>query len=178
MFSARKVQARDLELIRRWRTDPEITKWMYTDPVITAGDQKRWFESISNDDSCIYWLISVDDKPAGVLNLVNIDLGIGEAHWGYYVGEADLRSMPLALSIELSLYEYCFETLGLDVVHNEVLAINEGVVKLHQICGNEIVEVGHGSLTKNGIAYDQVFMRIDKKRWESFPRPPFEKLDL
>ena len=39
----RKVTEGDLEQIMRWRMDPEITRYMNTDPKLTLEGQKKWF---------------------------------------------------------------------------------------------------------------------------------------
>ena len=178
MYSARAIKDEDLELIMGWRMDPGITKWMNTDPALTLQDQKKWLERIQLDDLSQYWMICVDGQPAGVLSLFDIDKSSLSAEWGYYIGAAKLRSMNLAISIELSLYDYCFNNLGLKTVLNKVLADNEGVIKLHQICGNKITAVNKEAVIKNNIAHDQVCMEIGKADWESLSLPLYEKVEL
>ena len=69
----RKVQESDLEKIRKWRMDPNVTKYMYSDPVLTPEMQKQWFEKIDKDESCKYWVISFDGRDIGLLNITDID---------------------------------------------------------------------------------------------------------
>lgn len=178
MFSARKIKEKDLELIMNWRTDPEITKWMNTDPTLTLEGQREWLEDIKASKSSRYWMICVDGQPAGVLSLFDIDTTNGVAEWGYYIGAKDLRSMGLAISIELSLYDYCFNKLGLHIVTNKVLAENEGVIKLHQICGNRITSENKDAIVKNGVAHDQICMEIRDEDWTNMSVPSFEKMEL
>lgn len=178
MFSAREIERDDLELIMRWRMDPNITKWMNTDPVLTMEDQLKWFERIQDNATSRYWLIEVNGQPAGVLSLFDIDRDAGCAEWGYYIGDASLRSMPLAISIELSLYAFCFEDLHLSTVYNRVLSQNEGVIQLHKLCGNKVTEVRSGAVVKNGESFDQVCMEIDARTWNSMSLPSYERLGL
>ena len=42
----RKVTEGDLEQIMRWRMDPEITRYMNTDPKLTLEGQKKWFAKV------------------------------------------------------------------------------------------------------------------------------------
>lgn len=178
MFRAREIRDDDLATIMRWRMDPEITKWMNTDPVLTLEGQKKWLESISQDPSSKYWLIEVDGVPAGVLSLFDIDGTAKSAEWGYYIGERDLRSTMLAISIEKSLYDYCFTTIGLETIENKVLAENVGVIKLHEICGSVTTEVKPNAIEKNGVSHDQVCMEITREKWQNAPSLPYEKMEL
>ena len=44
----RKVTEGDLEQIMRWRMDPEITRYMNTDPKLTLEGQKKWFAKMQH----------------------------------------------------------------------------------------------------------------------------------
>ena len=44
----RKVTEGDLEQIMRWRMDPEITRYMNTDPKLTLEGQKKWFAKVQS----------------------------------------------------------------------------------------------------------------------------------
>ena len=177
-FSARGIELRDLPLIMKWRMDPEITKWMNTDPVLTLEGQKKWLQSISDDETCRYWLLEVEGESAGVLSLVAIDLEGKTADWGYYIGEKRLRSMRFAISVELSLYAYCFEVLGLTIVRNSPHDDNFGAIKLHKLCGNQIVGIRERAVRKNGIWCNLVDMEITKDLWMTRNYTNYEKIDL
>ena len=50
----RKVTEGDLEQIMRWRMDPEITRYMNTDPKLTLEGQKKWFAKVQQDPDVSY----------------------------------------------------------------------------------------------------------------------------
>ena len=56
----RKVTEGDLEQIMRWRMDPEITRYMNTDPKLTLEGQKKWFAKVQQDPDVSYWIIEID----------------------------------------------------------------------------------------------------------------------
>lgn len=170
---------RDLECVMEWRMRPDITKWMDTDPRLTIEGQREWFSRISTDATKRYWIVEVGGTPAGVINLINIDRDSLTAEWGYYVGEKSLRSMQLAISLELSLYAYCFEVLGLGVLRNEPLGGNVGTIKLHEMCGSRVVRVGKGEVVKNGVVHDRIYMEITKDDWINTSRKlPYTRIDF
>ena len=163
----RTITEDDLEKIRNWRMDADITRYMNTDPVLTPQGQKKWLKRISQDATVRYWMIVVDGVDAGVINLADIDYEKKESNWGYYIGEKKARSLKLSLTLEWNLYDYVFDTLGFARLYNEVLSANEGVVKLHVMCGSKIDTIYKEYVEKNGIKYDVTAISITAKEWEA-----------
>lgn len=161
----RRLTEADLEKTMRWRMDPDITRYMNTDPVLTLEGQKKWFQRISRDETVRYWMIVVDGEDAGVINLADMDYGKKESNWGYYVGEKKLRSLKLSLTLEWNLYDYVFDVLGFQRLYNEVLSANEGVVKLHVMCGSKIDAIYPEHVEKNGVKYDVTAISITAEEW-------------
>lgn len=164
-ISVRKILDNDLELILKWRTDPDITKYMETDFEGTLATQKEWYRQIQKDNSKKYCVIDINDIPAGVLCLTDIDYDAKTCEWGYYVGEKSLRSFAAAISIECSLYDYVFEKMGFQKIFCECLGFNTGVIKLHEYCGNHIDNIEKNAILKKGISYDLVKMSISAEEW-------------
>lgn len=164
-ITARQIEESDLERIMNWRMLPEVTKYMKTNPKLTIEGQQKWLQSIRNNNSVRYWLVEVEGMPAGLIWLEDIDYEKKSVTWAYYVGEKSLRSMELAVSMELSLYEYVFDELGFDEIHNEVFCLNSGVIKLHQLCGAKIEKIVEGEVEKEGIKYDIAHLSIEKDVW-------------
>ena len=116
----RLITKDDLERIMNWRMSERVTKYMNTNPKLTLEGQEKWFDSLEGNDKVRNWIIEVNGAPAGLINLADIDWEKGTTSWGYYIGENDKRSLKLAVSLEMSLYDYCFDVLGFNEVHNEV----------------------------------------------------------
>lgn len=165
MTRLRKITEDDLEMIMNWRMSPEVTKYMNTDPVLTIEDQRRWFSSLHDDETSEYWLIVVDGTPAGVINLTDIDKDNRITSWAYYIGEKQCRFMLLAVSLEMSLYNYVFNVMNFDEVYADVFSLNKAVIRLHEICGCHVEREEKGKVVKNGIAYDVSRVSIKKKEW-------------
>lgn len=166
-INVRKIHEDDLEKIMHWRMDKDITRYMNTDPILTIETQRKWLQSISENENIKYWLVEVDGQPAGVINLCDIDWKQGNSSWGYYIGEKSLRSLKLAISLEMSLYDYVFDVLNFRELHNEAFSLNEGVIKLHLACGSHIVSEVKGEVIKAGAAYDITHISITADEWNS-----------
>ena len=174
----RAITENDLEMIMNWRMSESVTRYMNTNPHLTLEGQKKWFAAVTKNNNVRNWLISVDGVPAGLINLNGIDWKKGATSWGYYIGEEKLRSLRLAVSLEMSLYDYCFDVLGFNEVHNEVFKLNEGVWKLHLACGCKIVREVAGEIEKEGIRYDMVHLSITRDEWFALrPGKKYEKID-
>ena len=179
-FTVRNVVESDLEKIMNWRMSPEVTTYMNTNPKLTMEKQRKWFESLKNQDIAKYfWIIEVGGKPAGVLFLENIDFKKKNTSRAYYIGEKSLRSMELAISLELSIYEYVFERMEFEEIHSEVFSVNAGVVKLHQLCGCRIEKIVKEKVHKEGKKYDVTYLTLTKKEWEEKKgKYKYQKIDF
>lgn len=165
-ITLRKIKDGDLENIMRWRMDPEITRYMNTDPKLTLEGQRKWLASIEGRRDVKYWLIEVDGQPAGVINAGGMDDPSGDCTWGYYIGEKRLRSLKTAISLEMSLYDYLFLEMGKQNLYGDIFSLNRGVIQLHLLCGSEIVEEKKNHILKNGQYYDVTFMRMSAEKWK------------
>lgn len=164
--SLREIREDDLEAIMEWRMDPDITRYMNTDPKLTPEGQRRWFHAISQDTDVCYWLIEIDGERAGVINLTGLDRASGSVGWAYYVGEKRLRSMKTALALEMSLYDYVFDILHKKELVGDIFTLNKGVIQLHLLCGSQIVEEKKNHVCKGGRYFDVTFMHMTAQRWQ------------
>lgn len=164
-YKLREIREADLEMIMNWRMKPEITRYMNTDPKLTMETQKKWFSSLKDNKTVRYWLFLTDDVPAGVINLSDLDLERKTTSWAYYIAEKKSRSIETAISLEMSLYDYVFDVLGLEEIHNEIFSLNKGVIKLHQLCGCRKIKEVKEAVEKNGIKYDITYLSLSRQEW-------------
>lgn len=164
-ITLREIRETDLENIMRWRMDPDITRYMNTNPKLTLEGQKNWLASIRQNTDVLYWLIQIEGQSAGVINLTGLDNPEGNLGWAYYVGEKRLRSMGAALSLEMSMYDHALVNMKKRAVYSDVFTLNQGVIQLHKLCGCEIVEEKKHHICKEGIWYDVTYMRMTAEHW-------------
>lgn len=175
----RRIGEEDLETVMRWRMDPDITRYMNTNPKLTLEGQKKWLSGILENPDVRYWLIQIEGQRAGVINLTGLCNPKGDLGWAYYVGEKRLRSMGAALALEMSMYDYAFCQLGKRAVYGDVFTLNKGVIQLHKLCGCEIVEEKKHHVCKEGIWYDVTYMRMTADRWMDIRgTKKYEKIDF
>ena len=166
MICLREIYEEELELIMSWRTREDITKFMYTDPVLTIEKQRAWYEKNKFDNANIHLIIESDNVPIGLLSVTDIDRKNNRCSWGYYIADKDKRNLKLALTIEWNLYDYVFYELKLNKLTGELFKFNKAVIRLHQMCGSVIEGERKEHILKNGKYYDIVEMGICKADWE------------
>ena len=103
----------------------------------------------------------------GVLSLSGIDPVSRRCSWAYYLGEVSARGVGLAKALELNIYAYVFEQLGLNKLCCEVLAFNDRVVALHEKFGSKVEGVLRQHVCKHGEYHDVVCMGILRSDWEA-----------
>lgn len=133
MLAFRQLTEADLEMVMTWRVSPDVTRFMVSDPEYNIDNQRRWFQKISGDKTCKYWIIQMDQTPIGVINLVDIDETHRRCSIGYYIGEAKHRS--IGFMIPPYIYNYVFNVLKMHKIFGEVLAGNDNLLKMHKIHG-------------------------------------------
>ncbi|HHV76125.1 MAG TPA: UDP-4-amino-4,6-dideoxy-N-acetyl-beta-L-altrosamine N-acetyltransferase [Syntrophothermus lipocalidus] len=155
-----------LEKVMRWRTLPEVTRYMFTDPILTLEQQKKWYERVSHNPSFRYWVINCDNEDIGVLNLYDLDMTNRRCSWAYYIGENAYQGKGIASILEYNVYEYAFYRLDLNKVWSEVLSWNTRVIEIHQRFGCEIEGILREHVIKNGQKMDVVRLGLLKSKWD------------
>ena len=118
----REIEEKDLELLMNWRMRPDITKYMFTDPVLTMDSQLKWFERIKKEDRYDF-VIDMNNVPVGYLGIYDIDRKNRSCSGGIYIAELSYRSLDSFLKISYNSFDYIFSTLKM---HKYVMAYMQG----------------------------------------------------
>ncbi|WP_346887105.1 UDP-4-amino-4,6-dideoxy-N-acetyl-beta-L-altrosamine N-acetyltransferase [Clostridium sp. UBA1056] len=165
-----KVNKADLELIMTWRMKPEVTRYMYTDPVLTMETQLKWFYSTQDNDSVKYWIIKFDGVKIGLINICDIDYKNKRCSWAYYIGDTSFRGRGIATLLECNIYDYVFDDLNLNKLCCEVFTSNEKVISIHEKFGSVVEGTLKQHIYKNGDFFDIVTMGITRDKWENIKK--------
>jgi UDP-4-amino-4,6-dideoxy-N-acetyl-beta-L-altrosamine N-acetyltransferase len=132
----RPLVAGDKPMLLRWRNQPEIATWMYTDHRITDDEHERWFPTVLEDTADhVYRIVAAGQTPVGMVSLTEIN---GQrCTWGGYIGDLDWQgrgagSAAMWLSLHLA-----FDDLQLELVRVEVLVENTHAVRMYERFGFE-----------------------------------------
>ncbi|MEM1000993.1 MAG: UDP-4-amino-4,6-dideoxy-N-acetyl-beta-L-altrosamine N-acetyltransferase [Bacteroidota bacterium] len=166
----------DLETVRQWRNSPEVSRYMYTDQLISAEEQVAWFARISQDATKRYWLIRYGERPIGLVNIAEISPAHRRCNWGFYFGVADLRGLGLASKVEFNVLRYVFDHLGLNKLYCEVFDWNENVIALHSKFGFRREGFFREHIVKDGKPQNIVCMGVLARDWKVIRSYYVEKL--
>lgn len=164
--SLRLITTDDLERVMYWRMLPDITRYMYTDPVLTLDSQREWFARVDHSERDIVWIIELaDGTPVGVLSLSDIDHVNSRCVWAYYIAEEAGQGKGLAKPLECSIADFVLETLGLQKLWCEVFATNDRVVALHERFGSKVEGTLREHIRKGDDVFDVVRMGLLRDDW-------------
>lgn len=161
----RDVTEDDRDRLLAWRNSPEVAAYMYSDHPIGREEHDRWFDTIPKRRDRRYWIIQVNDAPAGLINLADIDEGHRRCAWAYYLASPDVRGLGVGSYVEFWAIEQVFKTMGLNKLWCEVLLSNEAVWKLHEAFGFQREALFRDHVVKNGQPIDVVGLGLLARDW-------------
>lgn len=162
----RKINENDLETIMGWRMQPDITKYMYTDPQLTLEDQIRWYERISKETDSFYRIFEVDGEPIGLVNLVDWDRKNSIVRTGGYIAEKQGRSLQNIIDMNMSLYDFIFCELEINKAVFEIMDNNYSQVNWMKRIGATQEGISRQAIFKNGVYHDIYVLSFLKEEWE------------
>lgn len=165
VLKARKIHKNDLEKIREWRMLPEVTKYMYSDPIITKEQQIKWFFDISKEKNSRYWIIEYEGVGIGILSVTSIDTKNRRCEVGHYIANEKFRGRGIGSALEFNIYDYVFDRLNMNKICWHVFSFNQNAINIHKKFGCEIEGERKEHIIKNNVKYDIVEMAILKEKW-------------
>lgn len=162
-----ELEEHHLELVRSWRNNPEVSKYMYTDTNLSMEDQYAWYHRVWADPTYYYWMIEYEGRYFGVANLANIDFVNSKCSWAFYLGDTSVRGQGIGSKVEYHVLQHVFTRMGLNKLDCEVFAFNEQVIKMHEKFGFRREAYYRDYIRKNGNYYDVVGLSLLKRDWEN-----------
>jgi RimJ/RimL family protein N-acetyltransferase len=77
------------------------------------------------------------------------------------------------MALEMSLYDYVFDKIGLNKVIGESFCLNTASVKMHELCGCKTEGILKQHILKNGQYYDVCIQSMLAEEWKNI-RSGFE----
>ena len=165
LIELKKIENKDLETIRQWRINPDVSKYLYTDPQIIKEEQKQWWVNKKDDEYFRIWLITVDGIKVGIYQIEKVDYRNKNVFWGYYIADKNLRGKGVGRSVECSMYDYIFDVMGMHKACTEVFSWNRDVVALHVRNGCMMEGLFKEQVLKNGLFMDVIRLGLLHDDW-------------
>lgn len=128
----RDMSQHDLAMVRHWRNQPEVRRYMYNTHEISNDEHRQWFEKAIGDPSRKLLIVEDQTGPFGFAQFSGVRIG-GVADWGFYVRSDAPRGSGTKLG-NLVL-EYAFTTLELSKICGQVVDGNLASLAFHKRMG-------------------------------------------
>jgi len=165
MLKFLKLKEEYLQTVLEWRVKPEVARYMLTNVEYDLSAQRMWFERISRDPSCNYWVIEYGGIPIGLFNLAAIDKISRKCSAGYYIGAREYRQ--LGAMVPPYFYNYVFNDMRFHKIYGEVVEGNDNVLKMHRLHGYRQVGVYKDHLFKDERFQDVFLIELLAETWLS-----------
>jgi len=143
------------EMVRQWRNDPEVKKWMYSDHIISQAEHNDFIESLKSNNSKYFWLVrNKDNDDLGVISFLRVDFESKGAYFGIY-GNPESKVPGLGRLFDRLAKKLAFDILNFKILKLEVIEDNKGVINLHKKMG--FVEEG---LLKEYVSKNDVLKNV------------------
>lgn len=165
MIELRPLEGDDETRLLNWRNDPDISRFMYYDHVISVAEHHAWLQNALTSASQRHWIIQLDEVPVGLASVTKINPVHGSAEWAFYLAPPTVRGRGVGSVVEYRVLEFAFIELGLKRLSCAVLAFNEPVIAMHESFGFEREGVLRKAIQKNDERVDVVLLAQLQEEW-------------
>ena len=127
-----------IETIRVWRNQENISCWFCNQQVISAEQQQEWYQAYLKEDGNYIFIIQEkgSGKDIGMLSLYNFSEDKKEAEFGrFLIGEASARGQHYGREALNMICEYAGVSMKLTRLVLEVFQDNQVAYRLYKECG-------------------------------------------
>lgn len=119
-----RLTSETTELVRQWRNDRKIMRFMFYKGEITPEMQQEWFASIDNEQN-FFFLIYVKNDPVGLINISSIDWENKTAYTGLFIYEDKYLGTDVPVSASLAMLDVFFLLFDIQSVYAKVKGNNK-----------------------------------------------------
>ncbi len=136
-----RLKEKDIELVRNHRNSENIRSTMEYRETITPEMQKKWFESINNNQN-FYLLIHYKGEKIGLINAKNIQWENQELESGIFLWETKYYESFIPAIVSIMVTDLCFRLFAWDAVYAHILKTNRRAIQYninlgYQLCENQ-----------------------------------------
>ncbi|PLY16317.1 MAG: hypothetical protein C0631_04080 [Sedimenticola sp.] len=135
----RQVTLDDIEMVRSWRNDPSVSKYMLFREHISQEMQQRWFEGVCARGD-LYFILNFQGEDVGLLNLKDIDPRMRMAEGGIFVVPNGLLNSHLPYRAILCLLDFAFDVLRFRRVSAHILDDNKRAIRYNESLGYKLTD--------------------------------------
>lgn len=131
----------------------------------TLDRHERWFDALRDDPDRRGWIITLDERPAGLLTLGGLSGLDRRGEWGWYIGEGWARGRGVGRAAQVLGLTCAFGEFALEKVCAEVMADNEAALRVQGAAGFRREGYLRAHLIKDGRRRDVVRLGLLVEDW-------------
>ncbi len=137
-ITLKRVEERDLEMLRIWRNSAEVNQFMAFREHITIKMQKKWYRSL-NMERNYYFIIHYENYPIGLTEIKNINNESGDL--GIFIADTESLKIPLiSFKAIFTIIDFAFTTLKLKALEATILSGNNRAIRFNQSFGFKVLD--------------------------------------
>lgn len=171
----RPVERADLDLLLRWRNDPDNWRLFFNKLPLSAAGQETWFARLAADSGRLLFMIQAadDEQAIGCVGLGDIDYPNQCAEYGnHLIGSLSHRGHGLATEASRLLIEYAFAHLNLHRLHLRVFKDNIAAAEFYGRLGFVEEGVERQRIFTGGRFQDVLRMGLLRAEYRPAATPP------
>lgn len=133
-ITLRRLTEDKIEMVRNWRNDPKIQKFMDFKDYITPDMQLSWFKKIDNENN-YYFIILWQNKEVGLINVKDIDFINKTGETGIFIYDDDCLDSDVALRASLCRDDFIWDVLKLEKLYIHIMKDNIRAIKYNLLRG-------------------------------------------
>lgn len=119
-----RLQPGQIEMVRAWRNDAKISRFMFYKGEITGQMQQEWFNSIDNEQN-FFFVIHHKGKAVGLINISSIDWENKTAYTGLFIYDDVCLGTDVPVMASLAMLDVFMLLLNVQVVYAKVKGDNK-----------------------------------------------------
>lgn len=134
-----------------WRNHEDIRKNMYNTQPIALDNHLMFIKSLETRTDRYYWMVCVDGKPIGSMNIVDVDINKGTAELGYYMAP-EFLGVGDGVFFIYNVLAFAFDVLELVSLYGATNIANKAAAYIDEYYG--FVRTGTKTILVNGKEVD------------------------
>lgn len=142
-----------IELVRNWRNDTKISKYMFFRDYISEDMQLKWFNNINNEFN-FYFIIEYEKKEIGLVNMKDVDYVKKCAEGGLFIYNDEYLNSDVSFRAYFCILDFVFEELNLGYIYGKIIKGNKNAIHFNKMSGADISD-----------SEESIFLKIEKDNY-------------
>lgn len=141
-----RLKHEHIEMVRRWRNDPKISKFMFYKGEITPEMQEEWFAGINNNSN-FFFLIHYKGQAVGLINISSVDWIEKTAYSGLFIYDEKFWGTDVPVMASLAILDVFFILFKIQTIYAKVKGTNQAAHNYNSALGftkTKRIELGQG----------------------------------